>query len=128
LQSTPPPQIFHLCRHNNNTIKTHTEKPKLKKINIKTLRTKLKPVIEDELARLCQENKCLQLVQKHMTRRWAVIKRAKIMQHQIEQVRATQVELQQTIEALRQQEHEPSIQEPSPQHPSLQQFSSQQPQ
>jgi hypothetical protein len=40
------------------------------------------------------------------------MKRAQIMQHQIEQERATQAELQQAIEALRQQEHESSIQEP----------------
>jgi hypothetical protein len=37
------------------------------------------------------------------------------------------VELQQAIEALRQQEREPSIQEPSPQQPLPQQTMSQQP-
>jgi hypothetical protein len=49
------------------------------------------------------------------------MKIAQIMQQQIEQERATHAELQQAIEALRKQEHEPSTQDPSSQQPSLQQ-------
>jgi hypothetical protein len=47
-----------------------------------------------------------------MARRKAMAKRAQVMQQKIEQERATQAELQQAIEHLRQQEHEPSEQEP----------------
>jgi Tfp pilus assembly protein FimV len=81
----------------------------------------IKLVIEDELARLHQENERLRLVHEQMTRRSAVMKRAHIMQHQIEQKRAVQAELQRAIEALRQQEHKPSTQVPSSPQPSLQQ-------
>jgi hypothetical protein len=44
-QPTSPPQISYLHRrsNNSNTTKSHTKKPKLKRINIKTLRMKLKP-------------------------------------------------------------------------------------
>jgi hypothetical protein len=73
----------------------------------------IKTIIKDELARLRQENECLQLMQEHMARRRVVARRSQIMQQPIEQERATQVELQRAIENLRQQEHQPPMQEPS---------------
>jgi hypothetical protein len=72
----------------------------------------IEAIIEDELARLRQENECLWVMQEQMARRKAMAKRAQVMQQQIEQERATQVDLQWVIEHLRQQEHEPSEQEP----------------
>jgi hypothetical protein len=60
----------------------------------------IKAVIEDELVHLCQENECLRLMQEHLARRKAMAKRSQIMQQQIEQERATQVELQRAIEDL----------------------------
>jgi hypothetical protein len=43
-QPIVPPQISHLHHHSSNTtIKTHTEKLKLKKISIETVRMKSKP-------------------------------------------------------------------------------------
>jgi hypothetical protein len=62
----------------------------------------IEAVIEDEPARLRQENEHLWLVQEHMARRMAVMKRIQIMQHQIKQERAWQVELQQAIDDLHQ--------------------------
>jgi hypothetical protein len=54
----------------------------------------IEAVIKDELTHLCQENKCLWLVQEHMDKRRVVIKRPQIMQQQIEQESVTQAELQ----------------------------------
>jgi hypothetical protein len=50
------------------------------------------------------------------------MKRAQIMQQQIEQERARQAEFQHAIDALCQQEQEPLIQEPLLKQPPLQQF------
>jgi hypothetical protein len=72
----------------------------------------IEAVIEDELALLCQENKCLRLMQEHLARWKAMAKRSQVMQQQIEQKRATQVEMQRAIEGIHQQEHEPSMQKP----------------
>jgi hypothetical protein len=56
-------------------------------------------------------------MQEQMARRKAMVKRAQVMQQQIEQERATQAELQRAIDDLRQQEHELSEQEhPQQQH------------
>jgi hypothetical protein len=52
-------------------------------------------------------------MQERLARRKAMVKSSQIMQQQIEQEGATQAELWQAIESLRQQEYEPSIQEPS---------------
>jgi methylthioribose-1-phosphate isomerase len=62
-------------------------------------------------------------MQEQMTRRKAMVKRAQVMQQQIKQERATQVELLWAIEHICQQEQEPSEQEPP-----LQQHQPQQPQ
>jgi hypothetical protein len=51
-------------------------------------------------------------MQEQMARRKAMAKRAHVMQQQIKQERPTQMKLQQEIEHLHQQEHEPSDQEP----------------
>jgi hypothetical protein len=44
--------------------------------------------------RLCQENERLWLMQEHLAKRKAMVKRTQVMQQQIEQERATQIELQ----------------------------------
>jgi hypothetical protein len=74
----------------------------------------IEAVIEDELECLHQENERLRPVQEHMARQKAMAKRSQIIQQQIEQERATQVELQRAIESICQQENEPSMQEPPP--------------
>jgi hypothetical protein len=48
----------------------------------------IEAIIEDELARLCQENERLRLMQEQMVRRKAMAKRAQAMQQQIDQERA----------------------------------------
>jgi hypothetical protein len=62
-----PLHISHLHHHSSSstTTKTHTEKPKLKKIGIKT-EDEIKVIIEDEVACLHQENERLRLVLEHM--------------------------------------------------------------
>jgi hypothetical protein len=72
----------------------------------------IEAIIEDELARLRQDNEHLHLMQDHLARRKAMAKRSQVMQQQIEQERATQAELQRAIEDLHQLEQEPSMQEP----------------
>jgi hypothetical protein len=81
-----------------------------------------KAIIEDELMHLHQENEHLWLIQEHLARRNVMVKRSQVMQHQIEQEREAQIELQCAIEHLCQPEHEPSVQEPP-----LQQHQAQQP-
>jgi hypothetical protein len=54
----------------------------------------IKAIIEDELALLCQENEHLCLMQEHLVRRKAMVKRPQVMQQQIKQERATQADLQ----------------------------------
>jgi hypothetical protein len=61
-------------------------------------------------------------MQEQLARRKAMAKRAQAIQQQIKQERATQAELQQAIEHLRQWEHEPLVQDPT-----LQQHQPQQP-
>jgi acetoin utilization deacetylase AcuC-like enzyme len=103
LQPIALPHISRLHHRSSSTTttKTHTEKLKLNKISIKTLRMKSKSSSRTSSRTFVQEHRAM----------WkAVMKRAQIMQQQqIEQERAMQVELQQAIEALRPQEHEPSI-------------------
>jgi hypothetical protein len=82
----------------------------------------IEAVIEDELARLRQENEHLQLIQEQMARRKALVKRAHVMHQQIKQERVIQAELQQAIEHLRHQEGAPVVQETP-----LQQYQPQQP-
>jgi hypothetical protein len=55
-------------------------------------------------------------MQEQLVRRKAMAKRAQAMQHQIDQKRAIQAELQQAIERLHRQESEPTVQEPPLQH------------
>jgi hypothetical protein len=62
----------------------------------------IEAIIEDELTCLYQENERLRLMQEQLARRKAMAKRAQTMQQQIKQKRATQAELQQAIEHLRQ--------------------------
>jgi hypothetical protein len=76
------------------------------------LEEEIEAIIEDELARLRQENGCLWLMQEHLARRKAMVKISQILQQQIEQELATQAEVQWAIQHLHQQEHEPSVQEP----------------
>jgi hypothetical protein len=52
-----------------------------------------KAIIKDELTRLCQENEHLQLMQEHLARRKAMVKRTQVMQQQIKQDRVAQIEL-----------------------------------
>jgi hypothetical protein len=54
----------------------------------------IEAVIKDDLVCLHQENECLRLMQEHLARRKAMVKRSQIMQQQIKKERATQVELQ----------------------------------
>jgi hypothetical protein len=49
---------------------------------------------------LRQENEHLCLMQEHLARRKAMAKRTQVMQQQIEQERAAQIELQRAIEHL----------------------------
>jgi hypothetical protein len=81
----------------------------------------IKAIIEDDLMHLRQENEHLCLMQEHLARRKVMAKRTQVMQQQIEQERAAQIELQRAIEHLCQQEHEPSVQEPLLQHHQPQQ-------
>jgi hypothetical protein len=55
----------------------------------------IEAIVKDELAHLCEENECLRLMQEQLARRkaMATAKRFQVMQQQIEQERATQVEL-----------------------------------
>jgi hypothetical protein len=82
----------------------------------------IKAIIEDVLMHLRQENEHLWLMQEHLVRRKVMVKRTQVMQQQIEQERAGQIELQCAIEHLHQLEHEQSVQDPS-----LQQHQAQQP-
>jgi hypothetical protein len=59
-----------------------------------------KAIIKDELTRLCQENEHLRLMQEHLARRKAMAKRTQVMQQQIKQKRAAQIELQCAIEHI----------------------------
>jgi hypothetical protein len=61
----------------------------------------LEAVIEEVLASLHQINESLRLGQEHVAQWRVVVKRAQMMQQQIEQERTMQTELQQAIEALR---------------------------
>jgi hypothetical protein len=72
----------------------------------------IEAIIKYELMRLYQENEHLWLMQEHLARRKAMVKRTQVMQQQIEQKRAAQIELQRAILHLCQQEHEPLVQEP----------------
>jgi hypothetical protein len=74
----------------------------------------IEALIEDELVHLHQENERFRLEQEHITRWRVVMQRAQIMQQQIEQEKARQIELQQVIDTLREQEQEPLLQQPSP--------------
>jgi hypothetical protein len=76
----------------------------------------IEAIIEDELAYLHQENERMRFMQEQSVRRKAMAKRSQVIQQQIEQKKTTQVELQQVIEDLYRQEHEPSMQE----HPQQQ--------
>jgi hypothetical protein len=53
----------------------------------------IEAIIKGELAHLCQENEHLRLMQEQLSRRKAMAKKAQVMQQQIKQERATQVEL-----------------------------------
>jgi phage gp37-like protein len=71
----------------------------------------IKAIIEDELTCLLHENERLWLMQEHLARRKVMAKRTQVMQQQIEQEGAAQIELQRAIEHLHRQEHELSVQE-----------------
>jgi hypothetical protein len=62
----------------------------------------IEAIIEDELMCLRQDNERLRLMQEHLARRKAMVKRTQVMQQQIEQERAAQIELQRAIEHLHQ--------------------------
>jgi hypothetical protein len=62
----------------------------------------IKAIIEDELTCLHQENEHLWILQEHLAKRKVMAKRTKVMQQQIEQERAAQIELQHAIEHLHQ--------------------------
>jgi aspartate aminotransferase-like enzyme len=103
--NTPAPNTAPPSLHQYQTIETQEDLQQ-------DFEEEIKAVIKDELACLRQENEHLRIMQEHLARWKAMVKRSQVKQQHIEQERATQVELQRVIEDLHQQEQEPSMQEP----------------
>jgi hypothetical protein len=78
--TAPPPS------HQHQTIETQEDLQQ-------DFEKEIEVIIEDELTCLPEENKCLCLMQEHLARQKAMAKRSQVIQQQIEQERATQVEL-----------------------------------
>jgi hypothetical protein len=66
------PNTIHLPPHQHQTIKIQEDLQQDSEEEINA-------IIEDELARLCQENERLRLMQEHLARRKAMAKRSQVM-------------------------------------------------
>jgi hypothetical protein len=62
--------------HQHQTIETQ--------VDLQDSEAEIEATIKDELVRLCQENKRLCLMQEHLARRKAMVKRSQVIQQQIE--------------------------------------------